>query len=122
MGEETECRLDTACRCLELPRPSKDLYLNMKDDEVLRISSLFRSLADPNRIRIMEMLSKGPLYVCMIQYLLDGIKYSKLSYHLDVLKKEGVVDSERQGNFVLYSLTPKGRKLSEELHAITDKR
>jgi len=115
MGEETECRLDTACKCLDLQKPSKQDWLEMTEGEILEASSLFKSLSDPNRIRIIEMLSKDSLYVCLIQHLLDGIKYSKLSYHLDILRKEGIVDSERQGNFVLYSLTRFGRKLSSEI-------
>ncbi len=118
MGEETQYRLDTACKCLDLPKPSKDNWLEMSDEEIHETASLFRSLSDPNRIRIIEMLSKDSLYVCIIQHLLDGIKYSKLSYHLDILKKEGVVDSERQGNFVLYSLTPMGKRLSNDILSI----
>lgn len=118
MVEETECRMDTACKCLDLPKPSKADWLGMTEEEVLEISSLFKSLSDPNRIRIIEMLSKDSLYVCIIQHLLDGIKYSKLSYHLDVLKKEDVVDSERQGNFVLYYLTPTGKRLSADILSI----
>ncbi len=115
MGEEAEYRLDTACKCLDLTKPSKKEWLKMSDKECGDLSSLFKSLSDPNRIRIIEMLSKDSLYVCIIQYLLDGIKYSKLSYHLDILKKEGLVDSERRGNFVLYSLTPSGKRLSADI-------
>ena len=118
MGEETECRLDTACRCLDLPKPSKKDWLQLSDMELRERASLFRSLSDPNRIRIIEMLSKEPLYVCLIQHLLDGIKYSKLSYHLDILKKEGLVDSKREKNFVLYFLTPRGRRLSSDVLSI----
>lgn len=118
MGEENECRLDTACKCLDLPKPSKKDWLELNDEEIKETSSLFKSLSDPNRIRIIEMLTRDSLYVCIIQHLLDGIKYSKLSYHLDVLKKEGVVDSERQGNFVLYFLTPMGKGLSSSILSI----
>ena len=118
MGEETECRLDTACKCLDLLKPSKEDWFEMTDEEIRETSSLFKSLSDPIRIRILEMLSKDSLYVCIIQHLLDGIKYSKLSYHLDILKKEGVVDSERQGNFVLYFLTPMGKRISADIPTI----
>lgn len=118
MGEEAECRLDTACKCLDLQKPSKQDWLEMSEEEIRKTSSLFKSLSDPNRIRIIEMLSRDSLYVCIIQHLLDGIKYSKLSYHLDILKKEGVVDSERQGNFVLYFLTPMGKRLSADILSI----
>ena len=115
MVDDIDCRLDTACKCLELPKPLKEEWLEMKDEECKALSSLFKSFSDPIRIRIIEMLSKDSLYVCIIQHLLDGIKYSKLSYHLDILKQEGVVDAERQGNFVLYVLTPFGKKISQEI-------
>lgn len=119
MADDGECRLDNACRCLDLARPSKDEWLGMSDDDMRDLSSLIRSVSDPVRLRIIEMLVKGNLYVCLIQHLLDDIKSSKLSYHLDILKKEGLIDSEREGNFVLYSLTDKGRIISERLLSLT---
>lgn len=109
MAKEKDCRLDTACKCLDLPRPSRDDWLRMSDEETRNLSALMGSLSDPIRLRIMEMLSKGPLYVCLIQHLLNGIKYSKLSYHLDILKKEGLIGSKREGNFLRYFLTPRGK-------------
>lgn len=118
MVDDSECRLDTACKCLELQKPSKDEWLDMKDEEIRALSSLMRSISDPIRIRIIEMLSKDSLYVCIIQHLLDGIKYSKLSYHLDILKKEGIVESKREGNFVLYHLTSRGVEISKVILSI----
>lgn len=115
MDEDSAERLNTACKCLDLPKPSKDDWLEMEDKKIQEISSLFKSLSDPIRIRIIEILSKDSLYVCLIQHLLDEIKYSKLSYHLDILRKGGVVDSEKQGNFVLYFLTPLGKRLSSDI-------
>jgi len=113
MAKKKDSRLDTACRCLDLPRPSRDDWLRMSDEECNKISSLMGSLSDPLRLRTIEMLSKGPLYVCIIQHLLDDIKYSKLSYHLDVLKRQGLIASDRQGNFLLYHLTPRGKRIAE---------
>lgn len=113
MANSKDGRLDTACRCLDLPRPSRDDWLRMSDEEIKNVSALMGSLSDPIRLRIIEMLSKGPLYVCIIQHLLDDIKYSKLSYHLEVLKKEGIIRSKREGNFLLYHLTPKGKRIGK---------
>lgn len=107
--------MDTACRCLDLPRPSREEWLRMSDDECRKVSSLMGSLSDPLRLRIIEMLSKGPLYVCIIQHLLDDIKYSKLSYHLDILKKEGLIGSRREGNFLRYFLTPQGKTVARKV-------
>jgi len=68
------------------------------------------ALSDPIRLRVLEMLDKGPLYVCLIQHLLGDIKYSKLSYHLDILKEKGLISSKRQGNFLLYCITIRGKR------------
>jgi len=115
MAKETGCRLETACKCLDLDKPSREEWLKMSDEECLALSSMFGSLSDPVRVRIVEMLGRGPLYVCIIQYLLDDIKYSRLSYHLDILRTEGIVDSNREGNFLRYSLTPWGKALSKKI-------
>lgn len=107
--------METACKCLDLPRPSRDEWLRKSDDDIKKISALMGSLSDPIRVRIIEMLSKGPLYVCIIQHLLDDIKYSKLSYHLDILKKEGLIGSKREGNFLRYFLTPRGKAVARKV-------
>lgn len=115
MKKSTASRLETACTCLDLEKPSRDEWLKMSDEECLALSSLLGSLSDPVRIRIVEMLGRDSLYVCIIQYLLDDIKYSRLSYHLDILRSEGIVDSSREGNFLRYSLTPRGKKISKDI-------
>jgi len=108
MASEEDCRLNAACKCLELPRPRREDWLRLSDKECSKIAEHHSVLSDPIRVRILDMLGKGPLYVCLIQYLLEGISNSKLSYHLDILKKAGLVTSKRQGSFVLYKLTKKG--------------
>lgn len=114
MTDNEGCRLDSACKCLDLEKPSKDEWLRIGEEECRSMSLVFRSLSDPIRIKILDMLTKDSLYVCIIQHLLDGIMYSKLSYHLDILKKARLIDSVREGNFVLYSLTEKGRLVSDK--------
>ncbi|MDD3622575.1 MAG: metalloregulator ArsR/SmtB family transcription factor [Methanofollis sp.] len=78
------------------------------DDEALEtLSGRFKALADPMRLRILILLAPGPLCVCVIRETL-GIADSRLSYHLNVLKKAGLIAGEPQGTWIIYSLTPVG--------------
>jgi len=43
------------------------------------------------------------------------IKYSKLSYHLKLLKEAGLVDSKKDKNFLIYRLTDLGRKVLDDV-------
>jgi ArsR family transcriptional regulator len=36
---------------------------------------------------------------------------SKLSYHLNILKESGLIEGEYNGNWILYSITDRGRRL-----------
>ena len=77
------------------------------DDVLERESALHRALADPLRLKILAMLAVQPLCVCVIKVVL-GIADSKLSYHLSVLKKAGLIIGEAQGNWIIYRLTTEG--------------
>ncbi len=95
---------EALCRCGGIA----GLMERLPGDEALeRESALFRALADPLRLKILAMLAVQPLCVCVIKAVL-GIADSKLSYHLSVLKKAGLITGEAQGNWIIYSLTDLG--------------
>lgn len=81
-------------------------------EELDRISALHRASADPIRLKILFMLRVQPLCVCVIKAALN-IADSKLSYHLGVLKKAGMITGEQQGNWIIYSLTGTGWAYSD---------
>lgn len=67
-------------------------------------ANLFKGLAHPLRIRILEILSAAP-EVSVTQMLDDmGLEASHLSQHLAVLRRYGLVVSERRASVVFYSL------------------
>jgi ArsR family transcriptional regulator len=70
-------------------------------------AELFRSLAHPIRIQVLEVLSSDPDHAAPVSRLLaaTGAEASALSQHLAVLKRAGVVTSARTGNTVVYSLS-----------------
>ena len=80
------------------------------DDTVIRqISGIHHALSDPVRIRILRLLVVQPLCVCVIKACI-GIADSKLSYHLTILKKAGLIQGSQQGNWIIYRLTERGRE------------
>lgn len=67
------------------------------------IVSIFKALADENRIRILNLLKNGELCVCDIEAVLS-IKQSNTSRHLNKLKIAGIIVSEKKSQWVYYRL------------------
>ena len=64
-----------------------------------------RILADASRLAVLELLMSGPKYVWELNADLN-LEQSLLSHHLKVLRKEGFVESARDGKAVLYRMAP----------------
>jgi len=71
-----------------------------------------RIIAEENRVRILCILKNGPKCVCEIWPALD-LPQNLTSHHLGVLKKNGLVKSNKQGLKVFYELNEK--KLNKKL-------
>src|SRR5690625_1083927 len=67
-------------------------------------ANLFKGLAHPVRIRILELLAASPeVNVAGLQSEV-GLEASHLSQHLSVLRRHHLVTSERRGSHVFYRL------------------
>ncbi len=66
-------------------------------------AQFFKSLSHPARIRILEVLADGPRSVSALQPDV-GIEASHLSQQLGVLRRAGIVDTERDGSSIIYSI------------------
>ncbi len=67
-------------------------------------AKLFRGLADPSRLSIMEALRRGPLTVGEIAAT-TGLSQPNTSNHLACLRDCGLVLSEHYGRHVRYQLS-----------------
>jgi ArsR family transcriptional regulator len=76
--------------------------------KLLSGSRLHQALADPIRLTVMYALLSQSLCVCVIKGVV-GISDSKLSYHLNILKEQDLISGDQQGNWIIYSLTDRGR-------------
>ena len=65
-----------------------------------------KCLADPERLRIIQCLRKGPKNVTEIADELQ-ISLVNASHHLGVLRQAEIVIDERQGRFIVYRLDPR---------------
>lgn len=63
----------------------------------------FKALADPTRRRILELLRSADLTAGELADHFDMTKPS-ISHHLNTLKAAGLVDAEREGQSIVYSL------------------
>jgi ArsR family transcriptional regulator len=85
------------------------LLSRIPDPAVLHARSRFhQALADPIRLTIMYSLLSQCLCVCVIKEVVN-IADSKLSYHLSILKEQEFIAGEQQGNWIIYSITDRGR-------------
>ena len=64
-----------------------------------------KALADPDRLKIVQALRAGPKNVGQITAELEA-ELANVSHHLQILKREKIVETEKQGRFVVYRLHP----------------
>lgn len=62
-----------------------------------------KAAADPTRTRILKLLEARGLCVCQVQAVL-GLAPSTVSKHLAILKLAGLVEDQRNGKWVVYTL------------------
>ena len=74
-------------------------------DESTSVVELLRVVADPVRLRVLELLAAEELCVCHLQDELD-LKQTLVSHHLRVLREAGLVGAEPRGRFTYNRLRP----------------
>jgi DNA-binding transcriptional ArsR family regulator len=67
-------------------------------------ADFFKALANPLRIRILELLRNGSLSVTQIQDA-TGAPGSSVSQQLAVLRGRGILGAQRRGTTILYSVS-----------------
>ena len=70
----------------------------------MEASDIYKCIADPQRLRIINLLNEGPLCVCHLQEILDAPQV-KMSKQLANMKQLGIIQAQREGTWMIYSLT-----------------
>ena len=71
----------------------------------LQHALLFQALGHPERLRILEILARGPVCVCDLVRL-TGRRQPYISQQLGTLSEVHLVSAERFGRSILYRLNP----------------
>ena len=77
----------------------------MKRDYV----NVFKALSDPNRIRIMKMLSERELCMCEVREMLN-LSNSTVSKHLTILRDANLLLDSKDGKWVNFQLNDKSEQ------------
>jgi DNA-binding transcriptional ArsR family regulator len=73
----------------------------------LKMRNVWEALADPTRREILNILKKGELSAGEIHDFFDITKPS-LSHHLSILKEAKLVNANKNGQSIIYSLNMNG--------------
>jgi len=80
----------------------------LSDREAAATAGLFRSLADPARVRIVNLLATAegePVCICNLVEPL-GLSQPTVSHHMKKLLDAGLVEREQRGKWAYFSLRP----------------
>jgi ArsR family transcriptional regulator, arsenate/arsenite/antimonite-responsive transcriptional repressor len=100
-----------AC-CAPLAAPVLD------EDEAVATAELFKALADPARVRIVNTLATAGEPVCACEFEPSlGLSQPTVSHHLRKLTEVGLLEREQRGKWAYFSLQ---RDAVEKLAAVAD--
>jgi len=91
----------------------------LSDAEAEATAGLFRALADPARVRIVNLLARAdgePVCICN---LVEPLRLSQptVSHHMKKLLDAGLVEREQRGKWAYFSLR---REAAERLASVSD--
>jgi ArsR family transcriptional regulator, arsenate/arsenite/antimonite-responsive transcriptional repressor len=79
----------------------------LSDDQAKATARLFKALADPARVKIVNLLAISPEPVCVCEFTEPlGLSQPTVSHHLKKLLDAGLLDREQRGTWAYYSLRP----------------
>ena len=90
----------------------------LSDDEAEATAELFKALADPARVRLVNLLAQGDGPVCMCELIEPvGLSQPTVSHHMKKLVEAGLIEREQRGKWAYFSLK---REAVETLAAVAD--
>jgi ArsR family transcriptional regulator len=86
----------------------------------MKLLQIYRCLCDESRLRILHLLTQGPLCVCHFQTIL-GAPQVAISKHLAYLRERGLVVARRHEQWMIYRLSePVSAELDLQLRCLQD--
>lgn len=74
-------------------------------DQAATLAAVFKALADPHRVRIVNLLHNAAEPVCVCEFMPHlGRTQGTVSFHLQKLLAVGLLEREERGTWAYYSL------------------
>src|SRR6185295_8675384 len=90
----------------------------LDDVQASATAELFKALADPARVRIVNVLATSAEPVCVCELIAPlGLAQPTVSHHLKKLLDAGLIEREQRGKWAYFSLRPDA---VETLAAVAD--
>ena len=87
--------------CQPLGAPTLD------DAQAEGTATVFKALADPARVKIVNMLARADEPVCACDFIPGlGLTQATVSHHLKKLTDAGLLEREQRGKWAYFSLNP----------------
>jgi ArsR family transcriptional regulator, lead/cadmium/zinc/bismuth-responsive transcriptional repressor len=99
--------------CLDLPT-AEGVRAKLDPDLSAAVASTLKVFADPTRLLIAQALGEQELCGCDLGWI-TGQSDKVVSHHLGRLRRDGFVESRREGKVVFASLTERGRVIIDLL-------
>jgi ArsR family transcriptional regulator len=105
---------DPVACCAALGAPA------LTDEEAVATAEVFKALADPARVRIVNLLARSgePVCACNLNEPV-GLAQPTVSHHLKKLSDVGLVEREQRGKWAYFSLR---QEAVDKLAAVVDLR
>jgi ArsR family transcriptional regulator len=85
------------------------------------LDQFFRALADPIRLRLLNLIGDREICVCYFVEIL-GVSQPKISRHLAYLRRAGLVAARRDGKWMHYRLTTPEDEVARDILRSTIKK
>ena len=87
------------------------VHPEVERDKAVRMAAIAKGLGDPVRLQMVDVLRKHAGKVCVYELVpLFGLAQPTVSHHLKVLRRAGIVGSEREGLWAYYYVIPEALK------------
>jgi ArsR family transcriptional regulator len=78
----------------------------LSDEEADAAAAVFRALADPARVRIVNVLASSDEPACVCEFVPAlGLSQPTVSHHLKKLTDAGLLEREQRGKWAYYTLS-----------------
>ena len=90
------------------------------EQEIKRITVIFKAFCDENRIKILMLLADGEKCACKLLEEMN-VTQPTLSHHMKILCDSGIVVGRKEGKWMYYSISADGAECAKKyIETLTD--